>query len=413
MARLIVAANGGRPMYQMNAQHTGISPYVGPSSPRLLRSFDSAAMAVQNPGDPRPEIQGSAAIGPDGTIYVGTFRGTLLALRDPGTGEQLELQWSFHPEGASSFHTTPAIASDGTIYVGFSTGGATPEARGTFYALDGQGKVKWTVDLGGGRQTASPTIGADGTIYVTSGSGKLFAISTDGTTLWTAQTGPTVKASPALSTNGTVYVASMNDRLYAVEPPASGQGEGSVRWSFKFGDQPGSAAAVTAAVPPPGADGVGSGATPTVGPDGTIYVGANNSNMYAITPEGQLKWLFEAEREVAGIWSGAALSADGKTLFFGANKGGIYAVSASEGQLKWQFPIVGSIYSSPTLDDQGILYTGSTVGHLIAIDSVSGEQVWDMTNPNEVAVWTAPALRPDGSILIGDTKGVIRLVGNR
>src|SRR5262249_12099564 len=80
-------ALAGRPQYQMNAQHTGRSPYSGPNAPRLLRSFDSAAMPVQAPGDPRPEIQSSAAIAPDGTIYVGTFRGTLLALRDPGTGD--------------------------------------------------------------------------------------------------------------------------------------------------------------------------------------------------------------------------------------------------------------------------------------------------------------------------------------
>ncbi len=40
-----------------------------------------------------------------------------------------------------------------------------------------------------------------------------------------------------------------------------------------------------------------------IGPDGTIYIGANNSNFYAIAPDGSQKWLFEAERELAGIWS--------------------------------------------------------------------------------------------------------------
>jgi outer membrane protein assembly factor BamB len=333
-------------------------------------------------------------------------------LRDPGTGSQLELLWRFHPAGASSFHTTPAIASDGTIYVGFSTGGASPEAHGTFYALDPQGQVRWSVDLGGGRQTSSPTLGPDGTLYVTSGAGKLFAISPAGQTLWTAQTGPTVKASPALGQDGTVYVASMNDKLYAVQPPQPGLAEGTLAWTFQFGAYPGTQPAVTATVPPPGADGKGSGATPTIGPDGTIYIGADNSNMYAITPAGQLKWLFEAEREVAGIWSSAALSADGQTLFFGANKGGIYALRTTDGGLAWQYPILGSVYSSLTLDRNGVLYTGSTAGHLIAIDSTSGTQVWDFTNPDSVAVWTAPALRSDGSVVIGDTRGFVRLIGH-
>ena len=395
----------------MDAQRTGRSPYVGPADPILLRSFDSAALPTQAPGDPRSEIQSSAAVGPDGTIYLGNFPGNLMAFRDTGDGSQLELLWRFHPEGASSFHTTPAIGADGTIYAGFSTGGTTPEAHGTFYALDPHGQVLWSVDLGPGRQTSSPTLGPDGTIYVTSGAGKLFVLSPGGQILWTAQTGPTIKASPALGQDGSVYIASMNDRLYAVRSPAAGQAEGSVSWTFRFGDFPGDKPAVTAAVPPPGADGVGSGATPTVGPDGTIYIGADNSNMYAVTPDGQLKWLFEAEREVTGIWSSAALSDDGQTLYFGANKGGVYALRTSDGSLVWQYPILGSVYNSLTLDRNGVLFTGSTAGHLIAINSKTGERVWDYTNPDSVAVWTAPALRSDGTILIGDTRGFIRLIG--
>lgn len=407
----LVQAVAGRPQYQMDAQHAGRTPYAGPVAPILLRSFDSAALVTQAPGDLRPEIQSSAAIAPDGTMYLGSFPGNLMALRDPGSGTQLELLWRFHPEGASSFHTTPAIGSDGSVYVGFSTGGATPEAHGTFYALDSHGQIEWTVDLGPGRQTSSPTLGADGTIYVTSGAGKLFALSPAGQVLWTAQTGPTVKASPALALDGTVYVASMNDNLYAIQPPADSETEGRISWTFRFGDFPGEMPAVTATVPPPGADGVGSGATPTVGPDGTIYIGADNSNMYAVAPDGHLKWMFEAEREVAGIWSSAALSEDGTRLYFGANKGGVYALDANNGNLVWQYPIVASVYNSLTLDVNGVLYTGSTAGHLIAINSKTGEKVWDYTNPDTVAVWTAPALTRDGTILIGDTRGFIRLIG--
>jgi outer membrane protein assembly factor BamB len=406
----VVTTVSGRPQYRMDAQHTERSPYGGPSWPVLLASFDSASLPTAAPGDPRPEIQSSAAIGADNTIYLGNFRGNLMALRDSGGG-QLELLWHFHPEGASSFHATPAIGADGTIYIGFSTGAATPDAHGTFYALNPQGQVQWTVDLDPGRQTISPTIGPDGTVYVTSGAGELFALSPAGQTLWTAQTGLTVKASPALGADGTVYVASMNDKLYAIQPPAPGQVEGRVRWTFRFGDFPGTQPAATAAVPPPGADGIGSGATPAVGPDGTIYVGADNSNMYAVTPAGQLKWMFEAECEVAGIWSSAALSDDGQTLYFGANKGGIYALRTADGTLAWQYPILGSVYSSLTLDRNGVLYTGSTAGHLIAIDSGTSEKIWDYTNPDAVAVRTAPALRSDGTLLIGDTRGFIRLIG--
>jgi outer membrane protein assembly factor BamB len=223
------------------------------------------------------------------------------------------------------------------------------------------------------------------------------------------QTGPSLKSAPALAADGTVYVASMDGKLYAVAPStAADPREGSVRWTFDFGEHLGSAALVTAAVPPPGANGIGSGASPTIGPDGTIYIGANNSNFYAITPAGELKWLYEAEREVAGIWSTAALSADGSTLYFGANKGGIYALNTADGSRRWQYKLVGSVYSSPTLDSRGTLYSGSTVGHVLALNE-AGEGIFDYDAG--APVWTAPAIRPDGSLVVADTNGRVLLLG--
>ena len=413
------AAGPGRPMYQMDAQHTGRSPYTGPRQMTLLRSFDTASFDTPNPGDPpaqRLNIESSAAIAPDGTIYLGNFRGNLFALRDPGSGDRLQLAWRFHPPGASSFHSTPALAKDGTVYIGFSTGGATPEAKGTFYALKAPAsgidpQVLWTVDLGPGRQTSSPTLGPDGTIYAVSGAGRLVALAPDGRVKWTVATGPAVKASPALGSDGTVYVPSVNGRLYAIAPPSGDGTEGTVKWTFDFGEHPGTTPFPTATPPPPGVDGKGSGASPTIGPDGTIYLGANNSNFYAIAPDGQLKWLYEAEREIGGIWSSAALSADNSTLFFGANKGGLYALKRDDGSLRWQTPIYGSIYTSPTLDAQGTLYTGSTVGHVFAIDSATGQTIFDYeAGP---PVWTAPAIRPNGTLVVADYQGRVMLLGTR
>lgn len=221
--------------------------------------------------------------------------------------------------------------------------------------------------------------------------------------LWTAQTGPTLKASPALGPDGTVYVSSMNGKLYAVAPP------GTIRWTFRFGEFPGTGEPVISHSPPAGADGIGSGASPTVAHDGSIYIGANNSNFYAIAPDGHLLWLFQAEREIAGIWSTAALSADGSALYFGANKGGIYAVNRVDGSLRWQHKIAGSIYSSPALDAAGHLYTGSTAGHLIELDAATGEALFDYTAG--APIWTAPAIRPDGTLVVADRNGRVMLLG--
>jgi outer membrane protein assembly factor BamB len=405
-------------MYQMNPQHTGRSPYAGPERVALRQSVDTASLSrsLVDPGDPRFEIQSSAAIAQDGTIYIGNFPGELLALRDSDARDGLDVLWRFHPPGASSFHATPALAPDGTVYLGFSTGGASRDARGTFYALRGPGnggtpQVVWSVDLGPGRQTSSPTLGDDGTIYVASGDGKLFAIAPDSTVRWSTSVGPVLKSSPALAADGTVYIASMDGKLYAVSPPRTReQTEGSIRWTFEFGKYQGSGPPVTASVPPPGADGVGSGASPTVGPDGTIYVGANNSNLYAINPDGAYRWHYEAEREVAGIWSTPALSLDDRTLYFTANRGGAYALDRESGALRWRFNLYGSIYSSPTLDSQGTLYTGSTIGYVFALRSDNGQVIWDFDA--SAPVWTAPALRPDGTLVVADTNGRVMVLAH-
>jgi outer membrane protein assembly factor BamB len=402
----------------MDAQHTGRSSHIGSRHPSLLSTFNTSEVEVPDPVVDTSDIQSSAAIAPDGTAYIGLHNGLLFALQEPATGgDQLAARWSFHPPGGSSWHATPAIGRDGIVYVGFSTNSGSPDAQGTLYALQAPRagitpQILWSVDLGSGRQTSSPTLGPDGTIYAVAGNGRLSAITPDGDLKWTAQTGPTLKSSPALGHDGTVYVPSMNGKLYAVAPPRdSAQNVGTIRWTFRFADFPGSQAAVVSHSPPAGADGIGSGASPTIGPDGTIYVGASNSNFYAISPDGHLQWLFEAQREIAGIWSTAALSADNSTLYFGANKGGIYALNRQDGTLRWQFNIVGSVYSSAALDAAGTLYTASTLGHVYGLDAPSGRLIFDFDA--NAPIWTAPAIRPDGSLIVADRTGRVMLLGDR
>ncbi|MBV9547029.1 MAG: PQQ-like beta-propeller repeat protein, partial [Chloroflexi bacterium] len=357
-----------------------------------------------------------SVIGPDGTIYIANFPGVLFALRNSSSAsDQLEAAWRFHPPAGSSLHATPALSADGqTVYLGFSFGGFQGTPSATLYALKApasgtDAQVAWSVDLGASRVMASPTVGPDGVIYLGTNGTGLFAVNPSGSVKWTAQTGPALKSAPALGADGTVYHATTDGKMYAVSP------QGQVKWTFDFGEHLGPTPLVTATPTTAGgggggANGIGSGASPTVGPDGTIYIGANNSNMYAVAADGSMKWLFEAERELAGIWTTPVLSPDGSVIYFGANKGGIYAVNTRDGTRKWQFPVYGSIYASSVLDSRGVLYTGTTIEQVYAVDSSTGQQVWAFDARDQV--WCAPSIRPDGTLVFANRAGLIEVIGN-
>ena len=64
---------------------------------------------------------------------------------------------------------------------------------------------------------SSPAIGSDGTIYVGLGDNKLHAINgKTGVKLWEFETGHAVDSSPAIGSDGTVYVGGER-KLYAID----------------------------------------------------------------------------------------------------------------------------------------------------------------------------------------------------
>ena len=64
---------------------------------------------------------------------------------------------------------------------------------------------------------SSPAIGSDGTVYVGSYDNKLYAINgKSGVKVWEFETGCDVHSSPAIGSDGTVYVGSYDTKLYAI-----------------------------------------------------------------------------------------------------------------------------------------------------------------------------------------------------
>ena len=111
--------------------------------------------------------------------------------------------------------SSPAIGSDGTVYVG--------SGDNKLYAINGKTGVKiWEFETGG-FVDSSPAIGSDGTVYVGSYDKKLYAINgKTGVKLWEFETGDPVYSSPAIGSDGTVYVGSYDKKLYAFRTDSKG-----------------------------------------------------------------------------------------------------------------------------------------------------------------------------------------------
>jgi outer membrane protein assembly factor BamB len=80
----------------------------------------------------------------------------------------------------------------------------------------------WEFETGYG-VVSSPAIGSDGTVYVGSNDKKLYAINgKSGVKLWEFVTGDLVSSSPAIGSDGTVYVGSWDNKLYAIKTESKG-----------------------------------------------------------------------------------------------------------------------------------------------------------------------------------------------
>ncbi len=234
---------------------------------------------------------------PDTTIYTGSFvGGTLFAIRPDGTEK-----WHFtigNGDISAGINTSPAVAGDGTIYVGFSghaVVGETPP--GGLAAVNPNGTQKWIYGPTGGVDS-SPAVGNDGTIYFGSYDRFFYAVNPNGSTKWTLANVGVVVSSPGLAPGGSaIYFGSRNHRIYSVAPNAF------LNWSFSTGGEVDS--------------------SPAIGADGTVYVGSADRYLYALKPNGKLSWKFLAG---GPIRSSPAVGEAGRTIYVGSEDGALYAI---------------------------------------------------------------------------------------
>ena len=107
------------------------------------------------------------------------------------------------------------------LVVAVGCGTTTPDSKPTSQVINQTSNVKvgtpiWEFETGS-FVSSSPAIGSDGTVYVGSSDKKLYAINgKTGVKLWEFETGFSVFSSPAIGSDGTVYVGSADKKLYAL-----------------------------------------------------------------------------------------------------------------------------------------------------------------------------------------------------
>lgn len=163
---------------------------------------------------------------------------------------------------------------------------------------------------------------------------------------------------------------------------------GSVKWTFKTGDR--------------------SWSTPAVAEDGTIYIGSDDDHLYAITSDGTQKWKlgigdcdpkgFGPESSRCDVDGGPTIGPDG-TIYTGGD--GIYAIWA-DGTLRWKLATAEHVASTPALAPDGTIYAGSQDDALYAI-APDGTKRWELRTGGDVD--SSPVVGDDGTIYVGSADG--------
>ena len=162
---------------------------------------------------------------------------------------------------------------------------------------------------------------------------------------------------------------------------------GTLKWKFAAGGFDTSAAAV--------------------GDDGTVYAGSEDGNLYALTTAGVLKWKYTVPTPVDPTLSNAvasspAIAADG-TIYFKAEDNNLYAVT-SAGALKWTAPVPGASYAAPAIGSDGTVYLGTDGGVFYAV-SASGAVKW--TTQADSGIYASAAIDAGGNLYFASLNGTV------
>ena len=152
---------------------------------------------------------------------------------------------------------------------------------------------------------------------------------------------------------------------------------------------------------------------PVVGPDGTVYIGANNGIFYALDPEsGAIRWAFPTDFDIFAIYSTPFVDHQG-IVYFGAKDGKVYALRAPKkgilGEVVWSLNLGTTIQTSPALAPDGTLVIGADDWAYYGITPASGSSgpkvKWRFQTQGTLI--TSPSVDSDGTVFVASMDGKV------
>ncbi len=346
--------------FRGDRRHTGRSAYLGPSASNVAWTFETHGRITAQP-----------VVGADNRIYVASHDHFIYALTEFGTQV-----WKRDLGGF--VYSTPYVDGSGNVYVGSDSGaffalddegnikwrlptesdadtGAVAAPDGTIhfaagvhlYAIEPSGTVKWRFEARA-KIFTTPAVDDDGTIYIGSQDDQLYAIASDGRERWSYRTGGDNDSSPVIGDDGTIYFGSDDHHVYALSR------DGALKWSKDLEGMVRAPIGLTQ--------------------DGAVLAGVfgPRPRVVCIDPGGDTRWFFPvtvAESTEIGVSSGPLVDRDGN-IYFGAHDDYLYALNPN-GQLRWVFQTAGDVDANPTLTAQGALLVGSDDMRLYALQAAA------------------------------------------
>lgn len=341
------------PMFRGDAASTGVARTTLPEKPAVVwqKTFKDDG------------FEATAAI-VDGVIYVGTFNGTLYALR-LSDGEE---QWKFRTE--LGFKAAPAVR-DGVVYVG--------DIDGKFFALDAaSGEEKWSV-TSGAEINAGANFHRDRVLFTSQDGGLYCLAPADGKLVWKYTIDNMIQCSPTV-VEDRCFLAGCDGKFHIVDLV-----KGEAVAQVDIGDP-------TLSTPAASGD--------------VVYFGTQGGRFLAIDwRKEKIVWKYDPKRKQPLLSSAAV--ADGLVIFGGKDRS-VHALNTDDHQLAWSLRTHAPVDSSPVVVGERV-FIGGGDGRVYGL-SLKGEKVWDYEAGGKFSASPAVA---DGKLIIGNDAGTLFCFGEK